>query len=109
MLDFDTPIFRYDILSVSFSTPAAKCNVCTTPQSASITPTVVAAVIPSLVLILFYIISVVVVFFLTRHCYKNTSKMSSPVKREDVYEQVQGGKTYEDITMTDSPAYGPVK
>ena len=89
-------------------TPTAKCNVCTTPQSASITPTALAAVVPSVVLILTNIISVVVVFFLTRHCYQNTSKMSSPVKHEDVYDQVQGGKTYKDITMTDSPAYGPV-
>jgi hypothetical protein len=86
----------------------AKCNVCTT-SAASIIPTALAAVVPSVVLILSNIISVVVVFFLTRHCYKNTSKMSSPVKREDVYDQVQGGKTYEDIAMTDSPAYGPVK
>ena len=70
-----------------------------------------AAVLPSVVLILFNIVRVVVVFFLTRHCYQNTSisKTSSPTKRKDIYDQVQGGKTYEDITKTDSPAYGPVK
>ena len=82
--------------------PTPESNVC-------IIPTAFAAVVPSVILILSNIISVVFVFFLTRHCYKNTSKTSSPVKREDVYEQVQGGKNYEGIAMTDSPAYGPVK
>ena len=84
--------------------------MCTTPQSvASIIPTVVAAVVIFITMLLINVVSVVVVFFLTRHCYKNTSKTSSPTKREDVYDQVQGGKTYEHITMTESPAYGPVK
>ena len=68
-----------------------------------------AGIIPTVVLLLVNIISVVVVFLVTRHCYKKTSQKSSPSKGEDVYEQVEGPKTYEDIVMTDSPAYGPVK
>ena len=66
-------------------------------------------IVPTVVLLLVNIISVVVVFLITRHCYRKTSQKSSPSKGEDVYDQVEGPKTYEDIAMTDSPAYGPVK
>lgn len=81
-----------------------------TPESnVCIIPTALAAVVPSVILTLSNIVSVVVIFFLTRHCYKNTAKTTSPAKREDVLDQVQAGKTYEDIAMTDSPAYSQVK
>ena len=68
-----------------------------------------AGIVPTVLLLLADIISVVVAVLITRHCYKKTSQKSSPSKGEDVYEQVEGPKTYEDIVMTDSPAYGPVK
>ena len=70
-----------------------------------------AGIIPTVVLLLANVLTGVIVFLMTRHCYKKTSQRSSPSKGEDVYEQVsqERPKTYEDIVMTDSPAYGPVK
>ena len=68
-----------------------------------------ACIIPTVVLLLANVVTGVVVFLITRQCYKKTSQKSSPSKDEDVYEQVTGPMTYEDIAMTDSPAYGPVK
>ena len=69
----------------------------------------IGVAVPTAVMIVVNIISVVVAVLVTRHCYKKTSQKSSPSKGEDVYDQVEGPKTYEDIVMTDSPAYGPVK
>ena len=68
-----------------------------------------AGIIPTVVLLLANVVTGVVAVLVTRHCYKKTSQKSSPSKGEDVYDQEEGPKTYEDIVMTDSPAYGPVK
>ena len=75
----------------------------------SIVIPVVAGIIPSTILIVVNIISIVVVFFITRHCYKHTSQKGSPLKSGGLSERVKGPNTYEDIPMTNSPAYGPVK
>ena len=80
------------------------CPTCTSQPAL-----LLAGIIPTVVLLLADVISVVVAVLITRHCYKKTSQKNSPSKGEDVYEQVEGPKTYEDIAMTDSPAYGPVK
>ena len=69
----------------------------------------IGVAVPIAVLIVVNIISVVVVFLITRHCYKKTSQKSSPSKVEYVYEQVEGQNPCENIVMTDSPAYGPVE
>ena len=79
------------------------------PTCTSQSAPLLAGIIPTFVLLLVNIITVVVAVLITRHCYKKTSQKSSPSKGEDVYDQVEGPKTYEDIVMTDSPAYGPVK
>ena len=80
------------------------------PQSASQSSVLLlAGIIPAVLLLLANVVTGVVAVLITRHCYKKTSQKSSPSKGEDVYEQVEGPKTYEDIVMTDCPAYGPVK
>ena len=85
------------------------CPICIS-QSCTCPPApLLAGIIPTVVLLLANVITGVVAVLITRHCYKKTSQKSSPSKGEDVYEQVEGPKTYEDIVMTDSPAYGPVK
>ena len=66
-----------------------------------------AGIIPSVVLLLSNIISVVVAVLVTRYCC-NTSQKSSPPKHDDVYEQVEGSDVYKDIPMSTNPAYGPV-
>ena len=47
----------------------------------------------------------VVVFLITRHCYKKTSQKNSPSKGDNGHAQVEGPSTYEDIAMTESLAY----
>ena len=69
----------------------------------------IGVAVPIAVLIVVNIISVVVAVLVTRHCYKKTSQKSSPSKGEDVYDQMERPKTYEDIVMTDSPVNGPAK
>ena len=80
------------------------CPTCTSQPAL-----LLAGIVPTVVLLLANVVTGVVAVLITRHCYKKTSQKSSPSKGEDVYEQVEGPKTYEDIAMTDSPAYGPVK
>ena len=98
---------------IYFSTYIGKtlCQTCISQSRTSQSPLLTAGFIPTVVLLLVYFITVVVVFLITRHCYKKTTQKSSPSKGEDVYEQMsqEGPKTYEDIAMTDGPAYGPVK
>ena len=67
-----------------------------------------AGIIPSVVLLLSNIISVVVAVLVTRYCCNSSSQKSSPPKHDDVYEQVVGSDAHKDISMTTSPAYGPV-
>ena len=85
------------------------CPKCISQTSPAVEVPLLAGIIPTVVLLLADVISVVVAVLITRHCYKKTSQKSSPSKGEDVYEQVETPKTYEDIAMTDNPAYGPVK
>ena len=92
-----------DSCTASYREPSEEVSI----DSACRTSLGISVAVPIAVLIVVNIISVVVVFLITRHCYKKTSETNS--KFEDVYEQVEGPKTYEDIAMTDSPAYGPVK
>ena len=94
-----------DSCTASYCQPSEGVSI----DAASRTSLGIGVAVPIAVLIVVNIISVVVVFLITRHCYKKTSQKSSPSKGEDVYDQVEGPKTYEDIVMTDSPAYGPVK
>ena len=106
-----SPLYEYFVIITSiicgehYSPYIGKisCPTCTCP------PASLLAGIPTVVLLLANVVSVVVAVLITRHCYKKTSQKSSPSKGEDVYEQVEGPKTYEDILMSDSPAYGPVK
>ena len=93
----------------TFHTAVGVCPKCTSQPSSVVETSLLAGIIPTVVLLLANVITGVVVFLITRHCYKKTSQKSSPSKGEDVYDQVEGPKTYEDIVMTDSPAYGPVK
>ena len=79
-----------------------------TSEPASILPTILAGVIPSAVLLLSNITSVVVAVFIARCCCNGTFQKCSPSKREDVRGHGEGPRTYEDITMTTSPAYDPV-
>ena len=95
-------VYMFITLCVGF------CSVCTN-EPTSLLLTILAGVIPSAVLIVVNIISVVVAILTTRHCCNGASQKSSPSKRGDVYDQVERPKTNEDIIMTDSPAYGPVK
>ena len=97
-------MFQYCIGKKSCT--ACTCQSCTCPPAP-----LLAGIIPTVVLILASIISVVVAVLITRYYYMKTShdQKSCLPKGEDVYEQVEGPKTYEDIAMTDSPAYGPVK
>ena len=69
----------------------------------------IGVAVPIAVLIVVNIISVVVAVLITRHCYKKTSQKSSPLKCQDVYEQVEGQKPYQDIMMTNNPSYNPVE
>ena len=62
-----------------------------------------AGIIPSVVLLLSHIITVV-----TRYYCNSSSQKSFPPKHDDVYEQVEGSDAYKDIPMNTSPAYGPV-
>ena len=92
----------------TFHIPVGICPKCALQLSPAVETPLLAGIIPTLIVLLLLAnaISVVVVFLITRHCYKKTSQKSSPSKGEDVYDQVEGPKTYEDIVMTDSPAYG---
>ena len=81
-----------------------------TCQSCTCQPALLlAGIIPTVVLLLANVVTGVVAVLITRHCYKKSSRKSSPSRGEDVDDQVEGPKTYEDIVMTDNPAYGPVK
>ena len=104
-LNENVVIIHICICGVHYSTRIGKiaCPTCTCPP----TP-LLAGLIPTVMLLLANVVTGVVVFLITRHCYKKTSQKSSS-KDEDVYEQVEGPKTYEDIVLTDSPAYGPMK
>ena len=96
-------------LHIAFHVGIGVCPKCRSQTSPAVEAPLLAGIIPTVVLLLANVVTGVVVFLITRHCYKKTSQKSSPSKGEDVYEQVEGPKTYEDIVMTDSPAYGPVK
>ena len=85
------------------------CPKCTLQTSSAVEAPLLAGIVPTVVLLLANVVTGVVAVLITRHCYKKTSQKSCPLKGEDVYDQVEGPKTYEDIAMTDSPAYGPVK
>ena len=61
-----------------------------------------AGIVPTVVLLLANVLTGVGVFLITRHCYKKTSQKSSSKGKTSEPD------TYEDIVMTDSPAYGPV-
>ena len=67
-----------------------------------------AGIIPSVVLLLSHIISVVVAVLVTRYFCNSSSQKSSPPKHDDVYEQVEGSNAYKDIPMSTNPAYGQV-
>ena len=61
------------------------CPICTS-QSVLL----LAGIIPTVGLLLAQVATGVVVFLVTRHCYKKTSQKSSPSKEEHIYEQVEG-------------------
>ena len=64
-----------------------------------------AGIIPTVGLVLTQVATGVVVFLITRRCYKKTSQKNSPSKGYNAHEQVEGPSTYEDIAMTESLAY----
>ena len=101
-------MYIYNNLHAYIVSRVGLCAVRTSEPTSIVVP-VLAGTIPSTVLIILNIITGIGVFLITRHCYKKTSLKSSPSKGEDVYEKMEKQKTYEDIVMTDSPAYGPVK
>jgi hypothetical protein len=53
---------------------------------------------------------VVIVLVIIRHCYKNASKRNSQSMAETMYcDPLERGKEFQDVAMTDNPAYGPVE
>ena len=74
------------------------------PTSDTALPTVLAGTMPLVISIVITIISVVLAVLTTRHYYKNVAQKSS-----SKCQQVEEPSPYEDISMTSSPAYGPVK
>ena len=99
----------YKVFHVVYTFHTAIGSISTLQPSPVVEALLLAGIIPTVVLLLANVVTALLVFLVTRHCYKKTSQKSSPSKGEDVYDQVEGPKTYEDIVMTDSPAYGPVK
>ena len=71
----------------------------------SVSPILPAGIIPTVGLVLTQVATGVVVFLITRHCYKKTSQKNSPSKGYNAHEQVEGQSTYEGIAMTESLAY----
>ena len=104
-----TPCDVLHIVYIPHCCTVGICPKCTLQTSSAVEAPLLAGIVPIVVLLLANVVSVVIAVLITRHCYKKTSQKSSPSKGEDVYDQVGGPKTYEDIVMTDSPAYGPVK
>ena len=76
--------------------------------SSSVEVPLLAGIIPSVVLLLSNIITLVVAVLVTRYCCNSLSRKSSPSKHDDVYEQVEESNAYKDIPMSTNPAYGPV-
>ena len=68
----------------------------------SLLDAILVGVIPTVILLLTIVVSVVVVYCLTRHCCTNTSKADHP--KQEAYEQVEP-KTYEGVSMTSNPSY----
>ena len=53
---------------------------------------------------------VVIVLVIIRHCYKNASKRNSKSMAETMYcDPLERGKEFQDVAMTDNPAYGPIE
>ena len=78
--------------------------------SSTVKEPLLAGIIPSVVLLLSNIISVMVAVLVTRYCCNSSSQRSSPPKKvlDDVYEQVEGSNVDADILISTNPAYGPV-
>ena len=88
---------------------AGSCPPCTY-EPTSVLPEALAGAIPSVILVVTNVISVVAVFLITKYgCHTSTLKNLSSKHKDILCNQLQEPKTYEDITMTDSPAYGPMK